>query len=76
MLILTMPHVLHFARRLQTVLAEAGIAAELSDNDRATQGFTIFAFAPQNFPASPPIAPSLFRSSNPFCLSLDARISG
>ena len=54
-LILTMPHVLHFARRLQAVLAEAGIAAELSDNDRATQGFdTIFAFAPQNFPASPP----------------------
>lgn len=54
-LILTMPHVLHFARRLQSVLAEAGIKAELSDNDRATQGFnTIIAFAPQNFPASPP----------------------
>lgn len=54
-LILTMPHVLHFARRLQSVLAEAGIEAELSDNDRAARDFdTIFAFAPQNFPATPP----------------------
>lgn len=54
-LILTSPHVLHFARRLQSVLAEAGIPAELSDNDRAARNFdTIFTFTPQNFPAAPP----------------------
>lgn len=54
-LILTMPHVLHFGRRLQSVLAEAGIHAELSDNDRAARDFdTVFAFALQNFPATPP----------------------
>ena len=53
-LILTPPHTLHFARRMQAVLAEAGIAAELSDNDRAARDFdTVFAIAPHNFPAVP-----------------------
>ncbi|MFV0408804.1 MAG: glycosyltransferase [Paracoccus sp. (in: a-proteobacteria)] len=53
-LILTTPHMLHFARRMQAILAEAGINAELSDNDRAAQGYdTVFAIAPQNFPAVP-----------------------
>lgn len=53
-LILTVPHTLHFARRTQAVLAEAGIMAELSDNDRAAREYdTVFAIAPQNFPAVP-----------------------
>ncbi|MBA4492217.1 glycosyltransferase [Paracoccus sp. S1E-3] len=54
-LILTVPHTLHFARRMQAVLAEAGITAELSDNDRAARDFdTVFAIAPHNFPAAAP----------------------
>lgn len=53
-LILTVPHTLHFARRLQAILAEAGIKAAISDTDRAAKNFdTIFAIAPQNFPAVP-----------------------
>lgn len=54
-LVLTMPHVLHFARRLQSVLEEVGIHAELSDTDRSAKQFdTVFTFAPQNFPAVSP----------------------
>ncbi|WBU53465.1 hypothetical protein [Paracoccus sp. SCSIO 75233] len=52
--ILTVPHTLHFARRLQAILSEAGIEADLSDSDRAAAGYeTVFAFALQNFPAVP-----------------------
>lgn len=51
-LILTMPHTMHFAQRMQAVLAEAGIASVVSDNDRAARGYPwVIAIAPQNFPA-------------------------
>lgn len=54
-LILTMPHTLHFAHRLKAILAECGIMAGISDNDRkAKEAGLVFAFAPQNFPAVPP----------------------
>lgn len=53
-LILTVPHTLHFARRLQAVLQEAGIEAALSDNDRIAADYeTVFTFALQNFPSVP-----------------------
>ncbi|SDE43123.1 hypothetical protein SAMN05421538_106218 [Paracoccus isoporae] len=53
-LILTVPHTLHFARRLQSVLQQAGIEAALSDNDRIASDYdTVFTFALQNFPSVP-----------------------
>ena len=54
-MILTMPHTLHFARRLQAILEECDIKAQISDSDRAakTAGL-VFAIAPQNFSAVPP----------------------
>lgn len=52
--ILTMPHTLHFARRLQAVLEECGITAQVADSDRAARSAKlVFAIAPQNFPAVP-----------------------
>lgn len=53
-IILTMPHTLHFARRLQAVLKECGIKAQIADSDRAARSAKlVFAIAPQNFPAVP-----------------------
>ncbi|MFV0293165.1 MAG: glycosyltransferase [Paracoccus sp. (in: a-proteobacteria)] len=53
-MILTMPHTLYIAQRLQATLAEVGIKSVLSDNDRIAKNFNIiFAIALQNFPAVP-----------------------